>query len=849
MPMQVREEDQRSKGGAGRTIPALLLVLLAALPHTAAASGLGELRRNFLAAETLADTGFPQEVMERNFYILLGDVIREDPELAAPIVLHTDRLILGEERREGGGWFKGMWNGWTHVGSYLQKFEEREESLDAIGVIIRSYREDDAGRIPYTGWGRDASRFALFGHFLAAGGNYDTAGAMDRLIPDLRLACGEGEFVYFAPHILELADFLRPRQRRDLAAWAARLSREADLTLSAIGEATALGLALYEKAQGVAVDHPELIRGLVLEARLLEILRDETLSPAWRGGFTALMGLQFRDELSPELRIEIGKLLARVLREEIPMAGSSFAYAIAAFLRGDDSDQAWRTTGEDLLKAWEARNEWNDLPRTKGRALNPSRDWIVPVTELAGRVGTKEQLRSHLEEFREEPYAAPGMWVSLVKTGHFDLAKDVQFGECLDAPFRSDHFRHDNTYDATLARAVPGYLASLSDPAERIFSELLLAAVVDPASPQPDPAETTQQERFAAFAEKHESLPDWQGKKQVRALEVFSLSLGNPGITRWLTERQIGLEARIQLEEPEFSAYWAARIELHAAIEELEAGMTLPTQFVWGRVVADRNPVIADHRNHLAEAVIDMIDGRIRLACQRGDREGLEKYLLVGRQLLETAPEQVYRPDVLRFSIRVLAAHALCDQMAEWHRWWDALTPLRRRHLASLQFDGENRRLISSLEELLEGWEFRSDADRRRSFREILSSEWVDRSYSGYSCLATATARGLLDERDLFEIAEAVAVAAPRSGSAWREYFGSLADGGRLSEALARSEEILLQEDEDSPLAAVVEVERWRMLEGAGRTEEARSLGEALSRREVELPREYGATLRGLEKR
>ena len=340
---------------------------------------LTEYREKFLLAKTLPELGIPQNQLFGRFLVLMNDVIREDPELAADLVLHTDRLIFQEERKRGGGWYKAASNGWTHMGSYLESYEKRTESLDAIGVMVRSFQKDSQGRIPFVGWVPMESQFGLFGHFLGHGGNYDTAAATEKLITDLRTVCGEGQTVFLAPYFCELCDFLRPAQRNELAKQAIELSDDADLTLSGIGEAIALGLALFERAEGTPVDHPDLARGTALDSLLLEILKDDTISLAWRAGFTALMGLDFRENLSPELRIEIGKILALVLEKEIPFAGKSFSHSIAAFLRGDDADEVWKNTGKRLLSAWEKRNSLNHLPEKTGRALRPEKEWIIPV--------------------------------------------------------------------------------------------------------------------------------------------------------------------------------------------------------------------------------------------------------------------------------------------------------------------------------------------------------------------------------------------------------------------------------------------------------------------------------------
>ena len=819
--------------------------------------GISEDRAKFVQAETLEETGFEAKYLNWYFQKMMQGIVREDPDLAAAIVLQTDRFIREDIAKTDESVFKPVEDGHTHIQEFLRRFDDESESIESIGVMVRTYRSDSAGRIPFSGSGRYSTQFALFSKFLSLGGNYDTGLAMNRLIPELRAVSGEGRAEFLAPYFLDLCHVLRPAQRIQLANWAIKKANEADMTIASLGEAIHLGLAFFERAEGTPVEAPGFLRGPNLDAKLLELLRDNTVSPAWRAGLAALIGRQFREEVSSEVRIECGRVLTRVLRDKIPFGGSSFGYAAATFLRGNEADSDWKSVASELLSAWEERTAKS--ASSDQNALRPGKHWLIPIMELACRTGKPEQIREHYQRYRNEGLVYPGFWIHLLEGRQYRLASELFAKMAPITAYRSDHYSLDSNYDQSLAEAVPPYLKTISDAKDRAFAELLLCAVVDPKVPKIDSSSLTLQERLANFALRHKEMPAWKKNHLIPAFEVLSLSHRNPKITKWLAENQTGLEKRLEQDSPEIRPYWATRMEVHEAIEELENGSAFPVQMAWGRAVFEENRLLKRHQNDLAEAIIDMIDGRIRAGCESKDAERLRKMLPACRQILETVPETVYRPDVHRFAVRVLAAHAFCDEMGAWNQWWANLKPVQQRHLVSLL--QQSRNLVNFIERLFNPFDqppgevFPEGVNRRRVYQQILECEWVDRSYAGFSPLATMSARRLITERDLYDIAQPVAEFAPRKGSAWREYLGTLADQGHLDVALRTVYQkltLLEGEDEDTAsLALALTVEKMLIQNVTGRIDEAQKIEEELSARDdlSALPLEYKAIVRRLQKR
>src|SRR6056297_1250553 len=102
------------------------------------------------------------------------------------------------------------------------------------------------------------------------------------------------------------------------------------------------------------------------------------------------------------------------------------ARCLWAFRRsGDVEDEAWREIAEDLLAGWRHRNRHNDLPRDRGLALDPSRLTVLGTMEIACSLGDEKAIDWQLENFTETYGAFPGLFVSLVRTGHFERGEKL----------------------------------------------------------------------------------------------------------------------------------------------------------------------------------------------------------------------------------------------------------------------------------------------------------------------------------------------------------------------------------------------------------------------------------------
>lgn len=825
-------------------------LLLCRFPPCLSAATLSEERVKYLKTETLGETGFSPDRFRPIFAILMRDVIRDDPDLAARLVFHTDRLIRRDQEENPDTYFNPLSDGKRHITRFIEFYEDQTESIDAIGVMVRTYREDRAGTIPYTGSVRFSSRYALLSQLLRHGGNYDMATGMDALLSDLRAACGEGNSIFLAPFFNDLAKLLRPAQRTSLARWAIKKTSSTDRTVSSLAESVLLGLSLFERTNRVSIDVPELPRGNVLDLQFQELLSNESISPAWRLGMASFMAGQFRDQLSASVKIECGELLANYLNRQPKLHFETINLVLAAFLRGSDRDAEWRTAGRALLDTLKR------IPKPSADQLAEWRIydkyWIIQTMDLACRVGSEEEVLSHFQKYRYEGSLFPGLWITLIKHEKLGPANELFDKHGDYTAFSSGHYYLDTCYDRQLETVTPRYLESIDDEDTRLFARLLLAAVTDPKVPGDGDSESTQETRLAGFARNQETMPAWKGIRQVRALEIFSLTQNIEEISQWLVSSQLGLENRIEQEPPRLRPYWAGRIEMHNAVEQLENDESFPAQMMWGRSVFEKTPLLERRKRDLAEAILDMVDGRLRNGCQDGDLERLQKFLPFSRQLLETVPQGVNSGEVHRFAVRVIAAHALCDRMPVWTTWWDQLEPVQKRRLISIM---EGRRdFLSLLRVLLNEMRLpaeqaiESSSSRRRIIREIFSTDWLDEAYPGVSVLSEANANGLLTERDIYEISGDIAERAPRKGSAWREHLGAMSDRGLIREALFELDKFM-EQDEASKLKTALTVEKWLILKSLGRIEEAGAIERELTGKELQLPLEYQAIINYMKMR
>ncbi len=837
------------------------LVFLNLLTLSLSAETLKESRQKFLKAESLKETGFRTDPANISsiFNQLLRDILQDEPEMAAQLVFHTNQLILREIEQRGS--FKPLRNGDNYIAKFLENYEGQTPSIAPIGVMVRTYRRDHSGQIPFEGFGTDAQQFNFLSHFLSLGGNYQTTPAIESMVRDLRQVCGEGRAVFLTPYFFNFVYQLRPAQRSALAKWATDAGRHPDLLVSDYGSSIHLAIAMFERAEGSIVANQSLWRGAELDNRLIEVLQDSAISTAWKAGFTALMGKHFRMEMSPALRIEIGRNLTSVLENKIPFSGRSFKYSIAAFLRGDDKDIAWCTQGIDLLKAWEIRTSKGETDESV--TFSPGADWIIPMMELLCRVGTELEISLHFKKYCFQDLVFPGLWINLIKSGQFSLANEAfsQFGALSE--YSPISFQVDTTFDKKLAEAIPAYLPSIKDEKDRIFAELLLAAIGDPDRHGPQTTGSTLQSRLDEFVKKHPVLPGWVGDQEMRALEILTLSQRNSAIKKLLEERQTGFENRIEQEENRYHPYWAARIEMHSALEEMEIGQNFPIELWWGRVVMDKNQTIVRQQGYLAKSILIVMDERMADACQSCDIERLRKFLPISRSILQFVPDFILPIYLRQFAVSSLTAHAMCDNMGDWDLWWQSLDAMRRKHLVSILLprtdepfeEEESCHLVGSIKTLTSAKSIGAAQPQiapeigRRVCMNVFGSALIDEGYQGFSTLANAVSRGLISEKDMSEIAEAIARKAPRNGSSWREFLGIFSDQNHLLETLHLLENEISSTDPSLPLMNSLRIERLEILKALGPKNRAEDSLSKFQNTHFDLPREYQTIIQNLEKR
>jgi len=451
----------------------------------------------------------------------------------------------------------------------------------------------------------------------------------------------------------------------------------------------------------------------------------------------------------------------------------------------------------------------------------------------------------------------------LIKSGQYSLANEAfaQLGALSE--YSPNSYQVDATYDRKLAEVIPTYLSTIEDEKDRIFAELLLAAIADTDVPRPETPDSSLQTRLDEFVKRHPSLPEWTGNQEMRALEVLSLSQRNPAIRKLLEERQTGFEVRIEQEENRYHPYWAARIEMHSALEELEIGQSFPIELWWGRVVMDKNQTIVRQQGYLAKSVLIMMDERMADACQKADLDRLRQFLPISRSILEFVPDFILPIYLRQFAVSSLTAHAMCDEMKAWDNWWRSVEAMRRKHLVSIllprvgePFEEEEAcHLIGSIKTLLTPKSIGAAQSQlnleigRRVCKNVFGSTLFDEGYQGYSTLANAVSRGLISEKDLSEIAETIARKAPRKGSSWREFLGLLSDQNQLEEALHLLEREIASTDPALPLINSLRIERLEILKTLGQKDLAEDSISGFRNSQFDLPKEYQTLIQNLEKR
>lgn len=803
----------------------------------------------FLEAERILDIDLGQRDLEPYLFSLLDGAWRNDRERIPSLLLQAEELIR-REQREGGGWFRSMWNGWTVLAEILSRYNQSVSGEVGIGTYIRLFREDRSGVFPTGGGFVHRNNRSLLRGFLASGGNYESARAMDRLCRELRDQCGSGSMVFLLPTWAHFQSYLRPQQQREVRSWAEEVisgRREGDRE---IARWVRLGADLHARQErsregegGLSAEETR-----KLEADLVGVLEDESISPAWRHGFAAYLSATMPERMSGELREAIGSLCARVFQEDLPFSSIGMARCLWAFLGTDEETDRWREVARDLEKGWRHRNRFNGQSKGAGRALDPSRLTVIGMMEVSSRLGDREAIDWNLKNFAETYGAFPGMFVSLVRAGYFERAESLLRRRAEEVRYRGDHYLVGPRYDGKLHEQIQKFLQQVPRGEWRTYASLLLSATPDPEPEYPrDDSLPRRRERIVEAAGSLGTRPITDPELRRVGEDILSTVRGGEGVSALLARPPAHFFERFLNEESLDSTelYWLAHHHFYEAMVKLSEGEMFPAQFLWGRFVFEEQEQSRDLQRHGAEAVVDMTHLWLKELLLRGEKEKLGRLLGFGRQVVGTVPVRVYRSDVSDLQNTLLVAHVYCDEMEEYRSWWSVLSVERRQFLGELLYDEMG--LVGKAASLLNGGKetatvrFPDEENRRRQFLDLISSPLANAGYTRNEVFGYGYSRELVTETDLVAIAEEAALRAPRGGVALREWFGLLADREGTEKALQTIEEVLT-DPEWSFLGDVerfaVRLERALALEAAGRRGEAATELARLSQWEIELPSE-----------
>ncbi|MDF1814819.1 MAG: hypothetical protein P1V20_21625 [Verrucomicrobiales bacterium] len=758
-----------------------IILLVAIFPWWLAVSDESTLTiETFLASETLEKVGIRQQELEKVLYDLLNGSLAEAPDLAGKILPHARQLVI-HEQLQNDGWYESMWNGWTHTGSWFQRYLRSRSQAEAIGVMIRTFREDRAGSVASLGFTGRNQTDAMVAIFNAGGGNYKPATGMKTLAQELRKLCGEGDMVYLVPYFYSLNYQLRPAQRRAAIQWAR--SVEGFDPLFPVAEAYLTGTALVEISWNRKLGEEPFSRVRSLQLAE-EILMDDNISLAWRGGFATFLGHDNKSCWGSEAGIATGKVIAEILEQATPYASNSFSYAFPLFLRADRENPEWKSTGRRILRAWEERNRFNNTSKRKGRAFDPSNYWVVPVFDLACRLKDEAAIDKMLEEFSTTMHVAPAAVMHLVIHGYNARAKKLLFRQVEKREYSLYRYRRENIYNAELHRKVPGFLKSIPKRQDREFAALHFASIVDPYPFPQDAAFPNRETRLFQLLEQGEFTVPEAGLRKKRVLEMLSLAVRNPRAAELLREHT-PLPESTNNSAQSLGSYWGTRAAIFSELEELEKGFDLPMRFQLGRIAFDESKWFNANRRRACEGLITQLSGRLATAYGDRDRKRLADFLPVCRLAGESVP---LNTGLHSFLVYLAGVHALLDEMDVYEEWWQSLDGPRKKSFAKLLQDegayiSYNAHRINPYEVSPDKL-FPSTQERRRYMTGLLANPWTDCGYEDRNSLAYAESKSLLTEGDIHFLAGHLAEKSPRRGCAYREWFGSLADRGMLAEAL-----------------------------------------------------------------
>lgn len=790
-------------------------------------------RADFLAAKSLGELGIEQSALAGRFFELMKGALDDEPDLAAAIVLQTDRLVRNEQAAPGGWTRYPSRQGWTQTAAWVRSLLRNSDPVDAAALIIRVGREDAGGRIPLTGapgFGYDDLGWPLWRRFNALGGNFDTALALDRLSAALRARSGPGTTLFAHPVWVGFAEHLRPAQFRAALAWAESNIEGNGGGDAEIAQQLLLGLRLFETSFPVDWEPAD---PAPLFDRYVEILEDDTLSLSWRLGLVQFLSEHARHRLPPDLCLACAVVCAKALENDTPAHSDSYAHAMAVFLRAAGY-HGWDPPAERIWAGWKHRNRNNAKPNESGLAFDPGRDAVLTMMEVNYVAGNRAAARRTLQDCEIAADAWAGAFVFMVENGDYEYATHL-FKEHLGGSFYSfTNYPLDIRASPKLDAALPAYLETIADPQWRLAAEIWLGSTRDPELPGLSFADGMpsrwMNERLSALAPKFGATAPVLEIPRRRSLECLSMSETSlEPILDVLKQQRENLSRDVRNARNGVEIYWLTTVASRWAISSYTRGDPAPLGELWHEVISNSGPY-EGHGRDCGEAILDQQSDLALYFGVREDFKTLEPMLPLMREQIATAPDDQYLRDFTQTTTRVLGAHAVCRQAGVFRQWWEKLPNSRQQLLT--EGLALNRRAIPDFVRFINLGEDRPNrisTDKRRGlFSAVLSQAYFAGGYEGLPALALAASHGGLTEEDLAVLAPVIAGLAPRAGAAHAEWVGIMAEAGDATRALGALDGGIERAAGDPDLVAQLKLERALLLEHLGRRREALHLLDGL---------------------
>jgi len=355
--------------------------------------------------------------------------------------------------------------------------------------------------------------------------------------------------------------------------------------------------------------------------------------------------------ISSPVNLVIGELCASTFREAVPFSAIGTARSHSSFLKADNGTDEWNDVATGLVAGWRHRNRFNGLPKEEGKALDPSNLTVIPMIAISCRLGDADAVAWHCEEFTNTCGTFPGMFGSLVRSGHMERAKKLLQNKCRDVRYSTAHYLLDPRYDRKLHESVEPFLETATDSDLRNYARILLMATPDP-DPKfgTDPTVPPRSKRIAQAAEAISNEPIRDLTLASQADEILSTAFNESAVREFLDRPSADFFAKydemVGKRSGSTDVYWLAHTHFHDAIYQLSEGAPFPAQFFWGRLVYEQRENNTNLERNGTEAVVDVLNQWCEVALAEGRKEDLLRLLPFGRQVLEGVPELVYRRDV-----------------------------------------------------------------------------------------------------------------------------------------------------------------------------------------------------------